>query len=466
MSLLVPFMLFGWVPLAIAMFLNLKPHHAVLCIIIGGWLFLPMTTYNLPGIPPYSKNTAIAIGLIIGGWFSRRGQASLFQWRAYDLPMVIYCLTPVATSLSNDLGLYNGISGAFYQFVVWGVPYLAGRTYFRDIENLRDLCIGIIIGGLLYAPLCLYEVRMSPQLSNIFFGFFPHSFVQHMRYDGFRPIVFMQHGLMVALWMALTSTVAYWFWRERKIERMNVLFVVILVGVTIICKSVNGWFSLLAGICFYSIFKRYRSNFLFFLLLIMIPLYISVRATDFISADTVKTVAKTFVDEERVASLGVRLTQENLFSQKAWERPLLGWGGYLRGWPVDPDTEEKLIKMIDSTWLITFNTYGLVGLVSLFVAMLQGPWRTLSLTSHRLNDGAAMVPILLSLIIVLFMIDALFNGMVNPIIILSSGAVMSWYLKMKEDLSKKLLLDVNPAVCLSRGRGSKNKKKSVLDQDR
>ena len=463
MSLLVPIMLFGWVPLAIAMFLEFKPHHAVLCIVIGGWLFLPMATYNLPSLPPYTKNTAIAIGLIIGGLLFGQRQTSLLQWRTYDLPMGMYCLSPIFTSLSNGLGLYDGISGALFQIVVWGVPYLAGRIYFRNSEQLRDLCIGIIIGGLLYAPLCLYEVRMSPQLSNIFYGFFPHSFSQHMRYGGFRPIVFMQHGLMVALWMALTSTVAYWFWRERELMRIKgFLFsmpflVAILVVVTVLCKSANGLFSLILGVCFYHFFKRFRSNLPIILLLLSIPVYIGLRSTDSVSVDTVKYLARTIVDEERVESLGVRLTQENLFSQKAWERPLLGWGGYLRGWPVDPDTEEKLIKMIDSTWLITFNTYGLVGLVSLFVAMLQGPWRTLRLTANRRSDGNAMIPILISFIIVLFMIDALFNGMVNPVFILSSGAVMNWYITTKEELSKRSFACVHPAACLSRGSGSKKK---------
>ncbi|MBV5327317.1 MAG: hypothetical protein JZU65_06720, partial [Chlorobium sp.] len=84
----------------------------------------------------------------------------------------------------------------------WGVPFLAGRIYFKDESTIKDLHRGIIIGGLIYMVLCLYEIRMSPQLNNMLYGFFPHSWVQHLRYGGFRPIVFMQHGLMVALWMA------------------------------------------------------------------------------------------------------------------------------------------------------------------------------------------------------------------------------------------------------------------------
>ncbi len=200
-----------------------------------------------------------------------------------------------------------------------------------------------------------------------------------------------------------------------------------------LCKSANGWFALFVGFCSYTIFKRLRSNLPFVLLLLVIPMYIGLRATDSVSIDIIKSFAVNFVDEDRAESLVIRLTQENLFSKNAWERPVLGWGGYDRGWPTDPATGEKLVRMIDSTWLIAFSTYGLVGLVSLFFAMLQGPWKTLRLTRHFSSDSQKMVPILLSFIVVLFMIDALFNGMVNPVYIMASGAVMSWYLMAREE---------------------------------
>lgn len=438
MTTLVPIMLFGWVPLTIVLFMGLKPHHAVLCAIIGGWLILPMATYNLPGFPAFTKNAAIAFGLIIGGRLSGHRQAAPFQWRVYDLPMLIYCLNPIATSLSNHLGLYDGISGSFYQIVVWGIPYLAGRVYFTDADKLRDLCLGIIVGGLLYVPLCLYEIRMSPQLSNIFYGFFPHSFGQHMRYGGFRPIVFMQHGLMVALWMAISSTVAFWFWRGKEADKIKGFFfsmpvlVAALAITTVLCKSVNGWFAFVAGCLSFYIFRRFKSNFPFLLLLLVIPLYIGLRSTDSISTDRVKSVAGSFVDEDRVESLEIRLSQENLFSHKAWKRPIFGWGGYDRGWPVDPDTGQKLIRMIDSTWLIAFSTYGLVGLVSLFMAMLLGPWRILRFNRCPPNEVPTIIPTVLSLVVILFMIDALFNGMVNPVYILASGALMSFFLAEKQ----------------------------------
>ena len=153
MTIFVPIMLFGWVPFTIFLFFSCKPHHAVLISIIGGWLFLPHSGYNLPGLPEYNKIMVIALGLVFGGRISGHRRASSFRWEIYDLPMIIWCLSPIATSVTNQLGFYDGISSSFGEVLQWGVPYLAGRIYFNSTSILRDLCLGIIIGGLLYVPL-------------------------------------------------------------------------------------------------------------------------------------------------------------------------------------------------------------------------------------------------------------------------------------------------------------------------
>lgn len=431
MTILVPIMMFGWVPLTIIFFFFLRPRTAVLCSVIGGFLFLPMATYDLPGIPIYTKTTAIALGLILGGFLSGQRNKTSFQWKLYDLPMLLWCFfCPFATSLANGLGLYEGLSNMVQFYLLWGVFYWAGRRYFSDSSSLRELCWGFIIGGLIYVPLCLYELRMSPQLSNIFYGFFPHSWSQHFRYGGYRPIVFMQHGLMVALWMALTFTVSFWVWRAKQIVHIHgipmVFAVFALLVVAILCKSANGWFFLVVGCAGYFYFTLFKSTRLFRLMILLIPLYIYVRITDVLPLEYIQSKAALLFDEARVTSLSSRLIQENLFSVKAMERPFFGWGGWNRGWPVDPDTGEKILQAVDALWVIVFSGYGFMGLASLFLAMLIGPWCVLGRNTTGEGERSPYIyPIALSLIVISFMIDSLLNGMVNPVYILISGALLS-----------------------------------------
>lgn len=433
MTIFVPLMLFGWVPLTVFFFIILKPHHAVLVSVIGGTLLLPMASYDFQGIPDFSKDTSIAFGLILGIFISGPSKRGSFQWRIYDLPMIFWCLCPIATSHTNELGLYDGLSSSFQQIMQWGIPYLAGRIYFNSIDTLRDLCLGIIIGGLLYVPLCLYEIRMSPQLSNIFYGFFPHSFAQHFRYGGFRPIVFMQHGLMVSLWMAISSMVAFWAWRNgviKHLKGMPISFAVLaLVMTCMLCKSANGWFALFVGCGSCVIYRYFKTRIFLLLLLLTIPFYLGFRLTNIIPTHEILTMASYLFDPERISSLEIRLIQEELFLQRVFERILFGWGGYDRGIPIDPFTGKRLISFVDSLWVIAISSRGFFGLFSLNAAMLIGPWLVLRRPLERVEkmEQLSFYPTVLSLVVILFMIDSLFNGMVNPSYILCSGALVGFY---------------------------------------
>lgn len=430
-------MLFGWVPFTIFLFYRLPAHRAVLVSVIGGWLLLPTFLYDLPGFPAFSKSTAIALGLILGGRLSGRRRQAAFAWKIYDLPMLLWCLSPLLTSLDNQLGWYDGLSGVLNQTLDWGIPYLAGRIYFNTPEAIWDLCLGIVIGGLLYVPLCSYELRMSPQLSNIFYGFFPHEWLQHFRYGGWRPIVFMKHGLMVSLWMAVSAVTAFWLWRSRAIQRIKGipmgLIVTALIITSILSKSANGWFFLTLGCGSYFLYRSEKRNLLFLLLILLIPLYMATRGTGYITAQDIETMAANLFDAERVSSLAFRLKQEDLFILKSMEKPLFGWSGYGRGWPVDPNTGE-LISIVDSFWIIFLNTYGMFGIISFFSAILLGPFCILRMkkpVTQSLNIPP-MIPVLLSLVVVFFITDSLFNGMENPVYILISGALVGWHLFQKQ----------------------------------
>ena len=434
MTFLVPVMLFGWIPISVIIFHRLKPHHAVLVVLIGGVLFLPTATYNISGFPDYSKATAIGLGLILGGRLSGSRKAAVgFQYKLYDIPVALFCLSSLMSSLTNHLGPYDGFSRVLDNIFFLAVPYMAGRVYFSSIDHLRDLCHGIITGGLLYVPMCLFEVRMSPQLNYIFYGFLSHSFLQHVRYGGYRPMVFMSHGLKVALWMALSSVVAFWLWRAGKIKHFKglpmLLVVGAMIGTTILCKSANGWLVVTVGCLFFFLYSfSPQPNKIVLVFLLLVAAYPALRITSMVSIDMVEGIAGVFFDSARVKSLGIRLWQEDLFIQKTLERPLLGWGGSTEGWPVRADGS-LAVPMIDAMWLIFFNSKGLLGASSFFWAVLQGPW--LSFRANRRtfsrSDDQYMLPVLLGLVVVFFMLDALFNGMPNPIYFMISGALVGYY---------------------------------------
>src|SRR3712207_282037 len=188
--------MFGWIPLVLYFFMRFPPQRALIISFIGAWLFLPLAEFPLPGLPDYTKMSATCYGILLATLLFDPKIITAFVPGWVDIPMIIWCLCPFASSVTNGLGPYDGATAVLAQIVTWGIPYFLGRVYLNDLAGLRQLGIGIFIGGLVYVPFCLFELRMSPNLHRWIYGFTPNvDFSQAIRYGGYRPTVFMSHGL-------------------------------------------------------------------------------------------------------------------------------------------------------------------------------------------------------------------------------------------------------------------------------
>ncbi len=155
-----------------------------------------------------------------------------FRLQMVDLPMLIWCVCPLLSSLANDLGLFDAYVAAREQFIGWGLPYFIGRIYLTNHDRLREMAIGIVLSGLIYVPLCLLEIRLSPQLHTWMYGYPPrmNDFSQQVRYGGYRPVVFMDHSLAVAAWMSTATLTSFWLWRSDRITRFRLAGLTLPLG--------------------------------------------------------------------------------------------------------------------------------------------------------------------------------------------------------------------------------------------
>lgn len=425
MTAAVPIALFGWIPAVLILFALLPPRRAVIASFLIAWLFLPMAGYHFEGLPNYTKATATSYGVLLGIIFFDFTKFSQFRPRLVDLPMALWCLVPFATSISNELGLYDGFATSVDQIITWGLPYFIGRLYFSDLDGLRELAIGIVLGGLIYIPLCLYEVRMSPQLHNMLYGFHPHSFKQQIRYGGYRPMVFMQHGLMVAMWMSSATVLAYWLWWSKSLRGQllstAVYFVSALLIVTVLCKSMNALILLVMGVGVLTFARVLKSKLALIAMLTVAPTYIVMRIAEDQHSQTLVGVIDT-IDPDRAQSFGARLSYEDILIEHAMQRPMLGWGGWGRNRVFDAEGEDMTVT--DGMWIIVFGRYGAVGLAAI-VAVLIIPGVMLALRCPpRLWSHPVIAPAAgLAVVSTMYLIDNLPNAMINPIYILAIGGV-------------------------------------------
>ena len=96
--------LFGWIPSVMVMFAMMPARQAATIAVIGGWLLLPPYQLDIAGLPDYSKTMAASLGLMLGTLIFAPDRLLSFRPRWFDLPMLLFCLCGIASSLQNGLG--------------------------------------------------------------------------------------------------------------------------------------------------------------------------------------------------------------------------------------------------------------------------------------------------------------------------------------------------------------------------
>ncbi len=421
-------MLWLWVPITLVIFSQFAVRRAILISYLTGWMFLPQAMIAMPGLPDLTKMSVTAIGVLLGVCWRDFSRMSAYQFRWFDVPVLAWCLAaPIAASVLNGLGLYDGLSEALRSTLLWAVPYFIGRQYFNDRQGVRDLAIALFVGGLIYMPLCWFEMRFSPQLHNKVYGYHAHSFAQTKRGDGFRPTVFMEHGLMVSLWMASASLVGIWLWVTgivKKIWHIPMQYAVpVLVLTTALGKSMNSLLLMIAGSATLILSKYIPMRILAIALVAAAPIYCVVRITGSWGGDAAITMTQ-MIAPDRVLSLQFRFDNEMMLMDRAMERPIFGWGGQNR--MAVRDDDGKIISVTDGLWIIALGQRGMFGLIALLGTILVPAVLALQRPATDWVKQEYAPTIALGMVMIIFMIDNLPNGMENPVYMMCGGAVAAY----------------------------------------
>lgn len=424
MTILVPITLFGWVPCVMLLFLWLPPRRAVIAAFIGGWLFLPAATFHLPGIPDYSKMAATCAGVLLAALIFDTDRLLSFRPKWFDVPMLVWCLCPFATNASENIEVYDSLSWSVNQVITWGMPYFIGRVYFTDAESVRELAIGFFISGLIYIPICLFEIRMSPQLSKWLYGF--DAGFSGQRLGGWRPTGLMASGLMLGMWMTAASLCAVWLWYTGSLKRLGRYkagtLALALVVVTVLCKSTGALVLLMGGLGILWTIRYARVAFLYLLLCVIPIAYPIIRAGGMWDGSQAVAWAKNAVGEDRAKSLRFRFKNEDILSEKALKRAMWGWGRFGRSRVFDENGKD--ISTTDGLWIITLGQSGIVGLAAVtaifLVPGIRFWWRT---KAADWSDPSFAAVGAFSVILALYAIDNILNAMLNPVITVCMGAV-------------------------------------------
>ncbi len=439
-----------WPLIILWMFRKMPPERAFIWSILGGYMLLPeLTEFNPPMIPAFDKAsipnlTAFVVAIMV----AKLRFSLLPEGRVQRLLLAMLILAPVASVFTNteplvfgyiDIGqmrlaadqvnslpgmqLYDSVS-ALARSVILLLPFFMARHLLASEAMLVEFLRALVIAGLIYSVPMLFEVRFSPQLHTNIYGFFQHDFGQMMREGGFRPIVFMPHGLWVAFFAATCALSALYFVREATpLDRLQkVLIAIYLIVVLWLCKSMGARLFVLAlapMVLFFSAKAQLRVAAAMAAVAMSYPL---LRGADLLPTRRLVYYLYARVPE-RAQSLEFRFHNEDLLLAHAWEKPLVGWGGWGRNLIRDPLTGE-IVTISDGMWVIVIGQYGWIGYLGTFGLLCLPLFALYWLYRQRPKAEVPRVVGVCALLHGANLIDMLPNATLIPLTWLLTGALL------------------------------------------
>lgn len=443
-------MLMIWPLVTLWLFRRLSIERAILWSILAGYLLLPpLAEFDLPLVPDMDKFTIPSVAaflvcvlvmkkpvpllprhpvvrLLVAGFVLgviptvfTNGDPILFQVIENSDPIIF--LTDALPGLRwRDLG-----SVMINQIIVL-LPFLMARQYLSTETGLRELLLALMLAGLAYTIPSLIEIRLSPQTNVWIYGFFQHSFEQMMRSGGFRPIVFLPHGLWLAFFMMSSVLAASALARAAQGgERLRLAVAALyLFWVLVLCKSLA---SLAYGLAFVPVIAlaplRWQIRIALTLALIAI-VYPMLRNLGLVPTDAILAQAEA-ISAERAQSLQYRFDNERVLLERAAEKPWFGWGGWGRNLIRHVETGQ-ILSIPDGRWIITFGAFGWVGYIA-EMGLLAAPLVMLAQEVRRNGDiGISPFVAPISLLLAATMMDMLLNATLIPFTWICAGAVLGY----------------------------------------
>jgi len=437
--------LIAFVPFAVFLFGRWPRAVAAAVVALAGSALLPEGVgFKLPVLGMMEKENITYIALLIGALVHQsRAIQSAGAGTGPEMLLAPIALATIGTVLVNGsavwdegrlepgLGAYDVVLKTIFEFFKLFLPFFLGRALFRTREDLRALLLAMAGAGVVYTGLILIEVGLSIpfrvfQLSYVLYGF---SAGVSYRWGVIQPIIFMEHGLSVATFMAAcllavvglqNARIALPFIRVK----LQLVWAVVYVGL-VLSRNVAGitYGTSLSGLMMFTSPKTVaRVAVVLSLLVISYP---ALRMWGLFPFEQILELAGRF-DEERERSLEGRFYEEEYVIELMGDRFLWGWGNISRvpgaeglgGWEAG-----GYEGGLDGYWVIEFGIHGAVGLelrLALLLLPVFAAWRKLGRLGSKKEQQLLAA---LMAIIAMRAVDLLPNGWWNNLPVFLSGAL-------------------------------------------
>lgn len=438
------FALFSWLPLALVLFARLPSVQGIIWVVLLPYLYLPERfKINLPGLPDLDKTAMISIGLVLamvvhgqklraelGDTRPRMDDARLLKVSLWGCAAALL-IGLFATVMNNREALQFGPTwlpaarpwDALSDIVKWVLaflPFFFATKYLSSPKAHRILLTALTLAALGYSVLILVELRFSPQLHRWIYGYHQHSFAQHIR-SGYRPMVFLQHGLWVGffIFMALISSAAMWKITQESKWRLRTIWIFLIL---LLSQNVG---ALMIGAVMLAVFFWFSSRgqkWFIAIVSVSVLFFPALRQSQVVPSDQIVATIEA-VSPARAQSLEFRLDNEDQLLDRVWEKKWTGWGGWARDRVYNERGRDLTVS--EGRWIQTLGQQGWIGYLGLF-GLLILPLITLAL-SRRIQN-IPLETMALALIASGNLIYMIPNSTMTPIGLMVFGAVAGFVL--------------------------------------
>jgi hypothetical protein len=374
------------IPLSIGVFFVLRPAAAALLVVLGFELLLPEgPNYKLSYLPAFDKHNLGYLCVLLACLLRCPGRVTKLPKEKWISVLALLLLAGgVATALTNTDPLMLGRAGEVFvpgltvkdglfmgitNFVETFVPFYVGYALFRGRDDLRGLVAALATAGLLCVPLAMVELRMSPQWHRWIYGYGQSAFDQTIRWGGYRPMLFMPHGLALArFFVAATCSLVILAQSRRRLFGLPIRFLAWTQFLVLVaCKSTGAIVLAVAGLPLLIFAKAKRRLQVAAFLASITVLYPALRLADVFPVGSMLEAAGA-LHSERAGSLAFRFLNEDALLERARQRIAFGWGEYGRNMVRDEDG--RSVSVLDGHWIIRLSVNGIVGFVTTFGPLL------------------------------------------------------------------------------------------------
>ena len=442
---------FSWPIVVLWLLIRYPTKKAIFISIVLTTLLLPSAfSADVPLLPPLDKDNITGLSLILF-LFLMRKKFRIFQPGLSTILFIGYFIVIAITVELNAIPIiiigskylpgltYHDIFSTIIRLIIYTMPFFLGRYFSTSLKDTEIFFKIMVVMALIYTLPMLFELKMSPQLHNIFYGYQPSQFVQEIREDGYRPMVFVGHGLGLAFWMStcILAAVALLKNKIRSTILSPVVVVRYLFVVLIFCKTWSAAAYAVLGMFFILKLRPSTQVKWSFIIAAIVILYPIAKVNEVIpEKEIISTISQ--YNPARAQSLEFRFQNENEMLAHVLEKPFFGWGSWGRN-RIYSKWDGRDLSVTDGRWIAELGTNGWIGFLFYYAILLTPLYYALKTFKYIKEPKDQVYFAALSIILAICIIDSIPNTGMGPMHFFLAGILLG----QAEFLNKQKYLSQN-----------------------